>query len=51
MRRARGNASHGEIYFGAEQGIIIYKANIIIVKSSKLINLFINKFIDKYIGM
>ena len=45
--RLRRNASHGEIYFGAEQGIII--SNIILVINSKPADIFINKFIDKYI--
>ena len=47
--RLRRNASHGEIYFGAEQGINICKVNIILVINSKPADIFINKFIDKYI--
>ena len=47
--RLRRNASHGEIYFGAEQGINICKVNIILVISSKPADIFIDKFIDKYI--
>ena len=45
--RLRRNASHGGIYFGAEQVIIIF--NIILVINSKLTDIFINKFIDKYV--
>ena len=35
--------------FGAQQGIIICKVNIILAKNNKLTNIFIDRFIDKYI--